>query len=189
MNASPLTSEYPQIDVRRWQRAGLLRPGMSFVWQWSGGGVVRAWVNVAVARGSVVLRYRYRHGQSEWTEASCLVRLVSTPCHLGGSRPWFLCAAPNCGRRVAILYGGAYFACRHCYGLTYPSTRENATGRAMRRAVALRERLGWPPSVMRPAGDRPKWMRRKTFRRLLWQHDDAREEALAPLRKALGWEE
>lgn len=189
MHVAPLTSDFLQIDVRRWQRDGLLQEGTSFAWQWSGGGVARASITVAVEQGSVVLRYRYRYGQSsEWTEASYPVRLEQTPCHLGGSRPWFLCPTPNCGRRVAILYCGALFACRHCYGLAYPTTRESAASRAMRRANAFRGRLGWPLGVLRPTGGRPKWMRRKTFRLLLWQHNDAREKALAPIRKALGWE-
>ena len=42
------------------------------------------------------------------------VRIVRTVCNLGGSRAWFICPAVGCGRRVAILYGGGIFACRHC---------------------------------------------------------------------------
>lgn len=74
MHAAPLTDEYRRIDVRRWQRDGLLRPGTSFAWQWSLDGTVRAWINVAVARGYVVLRYRYRREEGEWTDASYPVR-------------------------------------------------------------------------------------------------------------------
>jgi anti-anti-sigma factor len=49
------------------------------------------------------------------------VAIQWTTCHSGGKRPWFVCPAQNCGRRVAILYGGSVFACRHCYRLAYPS--------------------------------------------------------------------
>ena len=40
----------------------------------------------------------------------------------------FICPAAGCGRRVAILYRGGIFACRHCYRLAYASSREDAGG-------------------------------------------------------------
>jgi hypothetical protein len=56
------------------------------------------------------------------------VGIERTPCHVGGSRPWFICPALGCGRRVAILYGGGIFACRLCFQLAYASAREEAGG-------------------------------------------------------------
>lgn len=58
------------------------------------------------------------------------VPLVTTPCYFGGKRYWFICSVYKsgmyCGRRVAVLYkGGDYFACRHCYDLSYESRNEN----------------------------------------------------------------
>ena len=52
------------------------------------------------------------------------IPLVTTPCYFGGKRYWFICPWSNngiyCGRRVGVLYlGSDYFACRHCYNLTY----------------------------------------------------------------------
>jgi hypothetical protein len=76
---------------------------------------------------------------------------VRTPCNLGGWRAWFICPAVGCGRRVAILYGGGIFACRHCYRLADASSREDAGGRATRRADRLRARLGWHPGILGPA--------------------------------------
>jgi hypothetical protein len=148
MHAAPLTEDFRQIDVRRWQRDGLLRSGTSFTWQWSSDGVIRAWINVAAAHHGVVLSYRYRRGPGEWQNASYFVRLVRTACHLGGSRPWFVCPAPNCGRRVAILYEGARFLCRRCTGLAYACTRETHADRAMRRTEKIRDRLGWQPGIL-----------------------------------------
>ena len=54
------------------------------------------------------------------------IPLTSTPCNYGGYRHWFVCPCPkngnSCGRRVGVLYkNGDYFACRHCYSLTYAS--------------------------------------------------------------------
>lgn len=51
--------------------------------------------------------------------------LVTTHCHFGGQRYWFVC---RCGRRVGVFYKcGAHFACRHCHELTYRS--RNLSGR------------------------------------------------------------
>jgi hypothetical protein len=58
------------------------------------------------------------------------ILLTSTPCHYGGRRYWFTCPFSRngtyCGRRVGVLYkDGDYFACRHCYDLTYNSRKLN----------------------------------------------------------------
>lgn len=52
--------------------------------------------------------------------------IVTTSCNYGNERYWFECSVYKnnkyCGRRVAKLYlggGNIYFACRHCYELTY----------------------------------------------------------------------
>lgn len=60
------------------------------------------------------------------------IPLTTTPCRYGGKRYWFTCPwyknGRYCGRRVATLYkDGDYFACRHCYNLTYDS--RNLSGR------------------------------------------------------------
>jgi hypothetical protein len=122
-------------------------------------------------QGHVLLSYRHRSGGAEWKDEQYPVRIVRTPCNLGGSRAWFLCPAVGCGRRVAILYGGGIFACRHCYQLAYASAREDAGDRAARRADELRARLGWEPSILNGDGDKPKWMRWRTFDRLTAKHD------------------
>jgi hypothetical protein len=71
---------------------------------------------------------------------------------------------------VAILYGGGIFACRHCYQLAYPSSRETAGDRATRRADRLRARLGWERGILNGEGGKPKWMRWRTFVRLTSKH-------------------
>ena len=80
-------------------------------------------------------------------------------------------SADLCGRRVAILYGGGIFACRRCHQLAYPSSREDAGGRATRRADWLRARLGWEPGILNGGGGKPKWIRWRTFERLAAKHD------------------
>ena len=149
----------------------MLRPGHSWSMSWTRNGETVASIVVRTEEGRVILTYRHRSGGDDWTDEEYPVRFARTPCHLGGSRPWFICPAKGCGRRVAILYGGGIFACRHCYRLAHASPREDASGRAMRQADRLRARLGWEPGIANPEGGKPKWMRWRTFERLAAQHD------------------
>jgi hypothetical protein len=91
--------------------------------------------------------------------------------HFSGRRTWFLCPAGVYGRRVAILYGGAIFACRRCHQLAYQCQRETADDRATRRANTIRRRLGWKPGFLNGEGGKPKGMHWRTFDRLRAEHD------------------
>jgi hypothetical protein len=126
----------------------------------------------------VILCYRHRTGDGDWKDEQYPVRIVRTGCNLGGSRPWFICPALGCGRRVAILYGGSIFACRHCYLLAYASAREEVYDRAARRAGKLRARLGWESGIFNGQGCKPKWMRWRTFEQLEAEHDRFVEQSL-----------
>ena len=136
------TSEYRRIDVRRWQRDGLLESRAAFRWQWSHNGEVVAWISVRAQDSGVNLTYRHRSHSHDWKNEDYLVLLEWTPCNFGGERAWFICPARGCARRVAILYGGSIFACRHCYQLAYDSQNESAHSRALGRTQAIRMKLG-----------------------------------------------
>ena len=183
--ASETTDDYRSIDVRRWRRDGLLKPGQCFGWQWSIHGEVVASIRVRAEQDRVILTYRHRSGGSDWKDESYPVYLDWTACHLGGQRPWFRCPARGCGRRVAILYGGAIFACRHCYQLAYPSQREADDDRATRRADRIRERLGWEPGILNGDGPKPKGMHWSTFERLTREHHILVQKSLTGLRSML----
>lgn len=114
------------------------------------------------------------------------MRLAWTPCHFGGERAWFRCPALGCGRRVAILYGGAIFACRHCHELVYPSQRETDFDRLARKADRIRERLDWEPGILNGNGWKPKGMHWRTFERLSAEHDRLVERALRAADRMLG---
>ncbi len=74
--------------------------------------------------------------------------------------------------RVAVLYGGGIFACRKCYQLAYPSQREDTGNRAARRAHRIRDRMGWPGSILEGSGwGKPKGMHWRTYERLCDEHD------------------
>lgn len=127
-------------------------------------------IRVATETGNVRLIYRTRSHGDDWRDMNYPVGLDRTACHLGGERTWFRCPARGCGRRVAILYGGEVFACRHCYQLAYPSQRENPMSRSMRRVEKLRDRLDCDDEGYLV---RPKGMHHKTFDRLLTEIEAA----------------
>lgn len=179
LGANDTTNQYRKIDVRHWHRDGLLTPGCAFLSQWTHNDEVVGSVQVYVGTGCVHLSYRHQSGGSEWKDEDYPIWLVWTSCNLGSQRPWFRCPAHGCGRRVAILYGGGIFACRHCYRLAYPCQRETRDDRAMRRADRIREKLGWKPGILNDNGLKPKGMHWRTFERLTAEYNAFVEQSLA----------
>jgi hypothetical protein len=134
----------------------------------------------------VILNYRSRSNGDEWQAMEYPVYLEWTGCNLGGQRAWFICPAQGCGRRVAILYGGSVFACRHCHKLNYQSQRETDDDRAARRADKIRVRLQWGAGILNGPGWKPKGMHWRTFERLRAEHDAFVSASLAGMAKRLG---
>ncbi len=153
------TDDYRVLDVRHLARGGVLMPGHWSGWKWTRDGETTASIQMQAEQERVILAYRHRSGGAEWKDEQYPVRIVRTPCHLGGSRARFLCPVVGCGRRVAPLYGGGIFACQHCYQLAYASAREDISDRAARRADKRRGRLGWEPGILNGNGGKPKRMR------------------------------
>jgi hypothetical protein len=163
------------MDVRRWAREGMLTGGF-FRLGWERFGQAAASAMVRREADSLHLTFRYRVDGVKWKETRCTARLAWTPCNYGGQRTWILC--PLCGRRVAILYGGANIACRHCFNLAYPCTREGKAERAMRRSNRIRARLGWKPGFWSECGSRPKYMHEHTYNLLALRYYALAEIAL-----------
>jgi hypothetical protein len=159
------TDDYIQLDVRHLQRKSLLQDGNAFTWKWSRRGEVISKIEIHAESDRIVLSYRSRTGGDDWEDLKYAVELEAIPCHLGGSRQYFRCPALKCGRRVAILYGGRYFVCRHCYNLAYECQREEPHYRALRKAQNLSVRLGGTGCVF-DGICRPKGMHGKTYRKL-----------------------
>lgn len=84
----------------------------------------------------------------------------------GGVRWWFICPAKGCGKRVAFLYGGRIFACRHCHNLAYRSQHETAPFRLLSQSQKIHMSMGGDGCE---AGDfpprKPKGMHWKTYNR------------------------
>jgi hypothetical protein len=161
------------IDVREWQRAGLLRHGRDFSCSWSRLGRPLGKVDVAPRSAAVVLQFRARGATQEQH-----IRLTWTRCTFG-FRPWFRCG--GCGRRAAKLYlgHGALFACRLCQGLGYRSQLESPRHRAISKAQKLRLRLGGGPSFLDPFPSKPPRMHWRTFYRLFNKAAEAQEHSMA----------
>jgi len=179
----PICERSIAIDVRRWHRDRLLRPGRAFSWTRFHGDESVWEIEVAVGVDALMLIFEWRRrGASEWTRACHRVPVVWTRCHLGGARPWFLCTADAgdgrcCGRRVAKLYTGDshLFACRWCRRLAYASQSESPLDRSVRRARKIRMRLGGGRNMLEPLPRKPPRMHTRTYDRLLARAMTAQE--------------
>lgn len=180
------TSDMQPLDIRRLQRDGMLTPGRSFGWRWLRNGEEVASIQMRTESDRVILNYRTRRRGGEWQQMDYPVYLEWTPCNLGGRRAWFRCPAQGCGRRVAILFGGSLFACRHCHNLAYECQRETDDDRAMRRADTIRRRLGWEAGIANPEGGKPKGMHWRTFDRLKAEYSAFANASWAGLAERLG---
>ena len=169
----PTTAGMLRLDVRWLHRHHYLEDGASGTLTWSGGGSIR----IACDGDNVMLTYRTSSHDGESHSMAYPVPLTWTGCTLGGRRPWFRCPAKDCGRRVAVLYGGRAFACRACHGVVYPSQREDFLTRAIHRADRIRARLKWRPGIAFVPGERPKGMHHRTYVRLMREYLAAAETA------------
>jgi hypothetical protein len=124
------------LDTADLKRLKFLAPGseVSGTLRWvrkTWTGDRRSEVGVTVAAGDTAGRCRLVYQFAEAKEdVAYTIRLVTTVCHLGGVRWWFVCPLARgdrvCGRQARKLYlVGRYFGCRHCHGLTYASTQQS----------------------------------------------------------------
>ena len=184
-NAKDTTSSYCSIDVRHLKREGLLSPNQSFDPALTHNGKITEFFQICAALDRVVLTYSYRNRMGNWKSKNFQISLDWTSCHLGGERPWFLCPAHGCDRRVAILYGSGIFACRNCYQLVYRSQRQTDYDRAAGQADKIREKLGWEPGCLNGGGRKPKGMHWNTFEKLTAQHNAFVHASLSGIAKRL----
>ena len=167
-----ITESYCSIDVRQWQRNGMLSDGHRFRTNWSIGQSMSLQLQTRVEAGCLVFQSSLKEPDSESQNWSQTIFIDRTPCHLGGERPWFLCPVRGCGRRVAILYFAGSFACRHCCNLAYASQRQSPETRSANRVNKTRAKLGWKPGFLNGVEWKPKGMHWKTFGRLIREHEN-----------------
>lgn len=136
------TDDCRHLSIFDLKRENILIPGRvrSGTWVWSNRltGERRSSIGyeLNLKDGVSYLRLHYTQTSGwtgEKTDVDYSVPIVTTPCHFGGHRYWFICPLSvngrYCGRRVGKLYlalGSRYFACRHCQDLTYRSSQESS---------------------------------------------------------------
>lgn len=177
------------IDVRVWKRKRLLTPGKKFRWFWHRNNKPISSISVHAEERKIVLEFRQRRPGQDWENRRSKIFLAWTDCHLGGERVWFICPIRGCGRRVAILYGGARFACRHCHELAYSSQRVAPKTRSIHLAEKIRAKLQWRPGIAYGMGTKPKGMHWRTFERLTTEYDELVQAALRAMAARLDMHE
>jgi hypothetical protein len=153
-----------RLDIRRLCRKGQPFIGRAFTLTWERYRTTVRNACLEVHPFHVEITHQRRTGEASWENVTYTVWLSWTPCTYGGQRAWWLC--PRCDRRVAILYDGHTFACRHCHQLSYRCQGESKADRAIRRVNKLRSQLGWPPGVLNLDGDKPAGMSYRKYLRL-----------------------
>jgi hypothetical protein len=169
------------LDVMRLARARYLTGAIVGGWKWTYQDGTTASIGMIGGRDAVTLKYRVQSNGEEWQSVNQRVPIRWTPCRFGGERPWFVCNVfangVHCGRRVTKLYGGGkLFACRSCYRLGYRAQRSGQMDQAHLRLARLHRKLGADydgPDGLPP--ERPKWMRQRTYERVIQQIDDGEE--------------
>ena len=172
------------LDIRYWQREGVMKPGLRFEVRWGQQDTLILGVAVRVEEQQVVLAYRHSQSDGSLTQVEYPITLDWTPCPFGSQRPWFRCPTEGCGKRVAILHldCNAQFTCRHCQGLAYSSQRENAIDRNLRRARKIARKLSSREGSINSSSDKPKRMRWRTYQGLV---NDANAATLRAMRAVL----
>ena len=159
----------PSLDVRQWQRGGLLVEGGfngNDQWQRPSRRVYSMWV--IVESDFLTLAYDYCRDDGLSERLRYPVSLARTHCNFGGTRYWFVCPMQGCERRAAILYlVGRRFACRHCQHLAYRTQHEKAYDRGLLKAQRIRMKLGGSADMSLLFPPKPKHMHWRKYYRLV----------------------
>ena len=169
------------LDVIKLARAGYVGGAVLGGWQWIYRDGEKASIQIVGGRDSVTLKYLAKLDGEDWVSVEQAIPIQWLPCRFGGERPWFVCAVHAdgvyCGRRVTKLFGaGRLFACRSCYRLGYRSQRGDRMDQAHNRLGRLHRKLGGDytgPDDLPPS--KPKWMRHRTYDRVVDEIDAGRE--------------
>jgi hypothetical protein len=160
-----------KIDIRWMKKQKYLHPGVTGILSSGSRGEISGLIGLRAKTDRLVVYYFNQQNGGQWEQIEDTIFFAWTPCNYGGYRVWFLC--PRCKRRIAIVYGGKNYRCRHCHNLTYSSQQENKPDRLMRKAWKIRERLEASGNLAEPILFKPKNMHWKTFVRLSKEAEDA----------------
>ncbi len=132
----PVVEGCTSLDTADLKRMKLLVPGTKNregTLHWQRGEKRESSISYTLSIGDKDGTFRFQYCVGDAKESlDYVVQLVTTGCHLGGTRWWFICPLVKndvrCDRRVRKLYlRGKYFGCRHCHGLAYSSSQQSDT--------------------------------------------------------------
>ena len=98
------TDDCRALDVRLFQRDGVLVAGRSFTTSWMRNGKAIASIQVKVEADRVILDYRHQRNGGEWKSQNYPVRIEWTPCNYGGAR-----ACLSAQRKDAVVVSPNFF--------------------------------------------------------------------------------
>ena len=169
---APKTDAFHKLDLASFKPQWFERR-LSGTLRWSTGGRKTGSIGYRLAPDHMRLQYSTKV-RGEQRAIDERIDFTFTPQHLGGERRWIVC--PSCLKRCRVLWGGAYFRCRRCFGATYPSQYERFYVRGLTKAQRLREKLGGQVGMMYPFPYKPKGMHWRTYlaaRERDWDASDA----------------
>lgn len=158
-------NEVPAFHVGELRRAGVLKEGASgWLPPCRGGDADPGFIAFSFRSNQLRLHFDESGPNPQARETIAVLR---TPCHFGGSRPWFVCPGRTCGKRVGVLYvKDRRLRCRTCQKLAYPSQRRTELQRLKDRATQLRSKLGGWSGFLVNFPARPKGMHMLSYNTL-----------------------
>ncbi len=139
-----------KVDVFFLKSRGYFHKGFAtgnVTWSRNGDETGRVGFEMRINENEKYLRFIYTQTDRETEEKTDFdykIPITTTACNLGGVRYWFQCPFYTnglyCGRRVGALYlGDKYFACRHCYNLTYSSRNVSGISKLLGQLLTERD--------------------------------------------------
>jgi len=144
--AKSTTDDFRTLDVRRWAREGVLKPGYGVGCQWTRDGETVASIQMRAEQDRVILIYRHRSGDGEWKDEHYAVRIVRTVqprrfprlVHLPGRRLWAARGDPLRRRHLRLSALLSARLCQFTRGRGRPRNKACAKGQEPWRGCVLR---------------------------------------------------
>lgn len=158
-----------RLDVRTFRRRGWLARNHAGVLRWSQDGEETGSLGYRIDDDSMVLTYQTKDDDGQVLPIQITVPIRRLPCRYGGHRHYWKC--PRCVRWCEVLlsgWGGRAWACRHCLRLRYACQGLAPFHRLQRRARKIFDKLDGDADY----AVKRKWMRWRTFDRLVTQAQD-----------------
>ncbi len=154
------------LDSVSMQNAGVLALGHRGRWTWTSSDGEANFINIATGEDNLHLDYKCSENDSPWKSIQETIELRWSARHLGGAQVYFAC--PECLRTCRYLYGaGLRFLCRRCHKLTYRTSAAGNSYRTILGAQRLRKQIGASGRLWSELPERPRYMRRSKYDRIV----------------------